>query len=604
MVSMARSTNGAVFGRRTQFGVVVSAAVLTLLSFAFQAWHVYSTFEVGQHALASVEQSQKVRSNFGKQINRLVTSTQMATLTGETRWQERHSRIAAAAASGIEEARALAKGTLAENTIGSLEQAFRELQRVQREALALTNTGQSGEALARLSSPDYLAAQEAARLSADKFLSGVGHEVSGELAAAQRSELVSLAVATAIFLLTIAIWLVLLWRVRRGQIALEQEVQQRCKVEESLLHAQKMEAIGEMAGGIAHDFNNLLTAIGGCTALTKRHLEGDHPALPALLRIDQACQQARRIVGDLLSFSRKTPTIRSPVEIGAVVSDTVSLVQATLPATIELHTEVASPRGLWVQGDRAQIQQVLINLMLNAQDAMPEGGRLNIRAHGTEQYVDVDVSDTGIGISPEALPHIFEPFYTTRTRESGTGLGLAIVHGIIVDHGGKIDVRSVPGKGTTMDVRLPRIDSPSGRAMPGPETPPRLEGSGQLVLLSEDHQHVRETIAESMESAGYRIIQAKTADETLAAFNEHPLAIDLLVIDLDLPGGSGVDCIRAVRAAGGMMPAILITGKDVTPAPDAADHFTLLRKPFTMEALIRIATRLIDLSDAHKESRQ
>lgn len=384
--------------------------------------------------------------------------------------------------------------------------------------------------------------------------------------------------------------------------------QERSELQQQLHQAQKMEAVGRMAAGIAHDFNNLLTVIFGSLEQLRPGASDTPPPQPALDAIRRAADQAAGLTRSLLTFSHKLPTHKEPVNLGAVLESAARLLRRVLPAQVRLVVDGPGEDAPWVNADATQLQQVLLNLALNARDAMPEGGTLRVtvelgmamngpaagrEATSAEDYVRLVVSDTGTGIALEYLPRIFEPFFTTKPRGQGTGLGLAIVHSIIQDHDGHIRVDSQPGRGTTFVILLPRT-KPASESI---SSTPLLEthhGGGELVLLAEDNRHVREILVGSLRERGFEVLAAGNGPALLAAYEQHRARTRLLVLDLDLPGRGGLDCFKAIRTADAKLPVILITGG---PAGDVEDRIdeecVLLYKPFPSAQLATLAARLL-----------
>ncbi|WP_338140963.1 hybrid sensor histidine kinase/response regulator [Candidatus Competibacter phosphatis] len=363
-----------------------------------------------------------------------------------------------------------------------------------------------------------------------------------------------------------------------------------------------------MADGIAHDFRNALTAISGYNALGQDLLPEHHPALESLKRIDQVIGQANGLIKGLLTFSRRQETEQQSVELHQLVENSSDLFRRILPATITLEIDVASVQNFQVSADVTQLQQVLLNLMINARDAMPDGGTLRIslspapadRGDGSDTagWVRIEVSDTGVGMPPEVQAHIFEPFFTTKPDEYGTGLGLAMVHSIVSQHGGRVEVRSTVGQGSTFTVLLPpaTLDSIPDDAISSRNW---KSGAGEMILLAEDHRYVREIMAATLRHVGYEVVQAEDGLALLDRYQAHRDHLRLLIADLDLPGCSGLDGLRQLRARGARLPAILITGTDSRDLSDQLDMETLLlRKPFQMATLARLVYSLL-----HQEAR-
>jgi PAS domain S-box-containing protein len=343
--------------------------------------------------------------------------------------------------------------------------------------------------------------------------------------------------------------------------------------ENQLRHAQKMEAVGRLAGGIAHDFNNLLTAITGYSDLALRALSENDPVCARLREIRKASESATVLTRQLLAFSRKQVLQLQLLDINQVVCETTSLLQRTIGEDIELIIEAGGNLGP-VRGDRGQLEQVLVNLAVNARDAMPDGGKLIIetaktylddpyvRSHpgvAAGHYVIISVSDTGVGMDQETRSHIFEPFFTTKAVGRGTGLGLATVYGIVKQSGGNIWVYSEPERGSTFKIYLPMVKEhdATGRDATGPvEIPP---GSG-TILLVEDDDSVRGLVTVILEDCGYRVVEACNGADGLEAFRSSTIPIDLIVTDVVMPVMSGKEMAGRILASQPETKILFISG--------------------------------------------
>jgi two-component system, cell cycle sensor histidine kinase and response regulator CckA len=363
------------------------------------------------------------------------------------------------------------------------------------------------------------------------------------------------------------------------------------RAEEALRQSQKMDAVGQLASGVAHDFNNLITAIFGYTSLARRTLSPNHPATKALDRVDAAARQAAGVTRGLLTFSRESPSEKKPIQLGKAVMDAVHLLQRMLPPNVELRTRLDDSGSDWICGDHTQIQQVVMNLAINARDAMPQGGRLRITVsaprpeHGlngeTAGHLCLSVSDTGHGMSPAVQARIFEPFFTTKPPGMGTGLGLPIIHGIVKDHGGTIHVKSALGQGSTFSVLLPRCESAPGEGAAG-DLCRAVPGRGEVILLAEPQTYIREIIASMLQSLGYKVVQCSDAavlSTTWRSLSEPPR---LVIMDRTM-------CPPTTWRGGlenrGEIPAILMAPSfDGMESQDSSRTF-LLQKPFQMSEL-------------------
>ena len=329
-------------------------------------------------------------------------------------------------------------------------------------------------------------------------------------------------------------------------------------LEAQFVQSQKMQAIGQLAGGVAHDFNNLLTAISGhCDLLLLRHDAG-HPEYSDLIQISQNANRAASLVGQLLAFSRKQNLKPQSLDIRDTMSDLAHLLNRLIGERIQLEVN-HTPGPQIIRADRRQLEQVIVNLVVNARDAMPDGGTISVRSHpeyleteifldrarlAAGSYVVIEVHDTGTGISPEGLSKIFEPFYTTKKTGEGTGLGLSTAYGIVKQTGGYIFAESEVGKGTKFSLYF--------RASQKIETEevvaaPKVDRSGPgdgVVLLVEDEAPVRAFAARALRLRGYTVVEAECAEGALEILEDEALAFDIFVTDVIMPGLDGPTWVR------------------------------------------------------------
>lgn len=371
-----------------------------------------------------------------------------------------------------------------------------------------------------------------------------------------------------------------------------QSAQEELRVKnDQLRHKQKIEAVGQLASGVAHDFNNLLLAIRGYIEIAERSLAKNHEAREAIERISLAAEQASGVANSLLTFSRSGATNKVPMRLDTAVIQAVELLRGSLPAAIDTQVDVAAAEEIWIYGDSTQINQVVLNLGINARDAMPDGGRLTIRldertaasSNQTGKTVDLVVSDTGHGLSPETQDRMFEPFFTTRPRGQGTGLGLSIVHAIVEDHDGSIAIESTEDQGSTFVITFDRIEPPpiliETKSLRQSDRPT----DKGLVLLAEDNHLIRRLLGSELSSLGYETFTASDAESILEVAKERAADVCLLVVDYHLPGMTGIECLDEVRSILPRVPAIVITGSGVVlPEYVPAAHTALVRKPFTL----------------------
>ena len=374
--------------------------------------------------------------------------------------------------------------------------------------------------------------------------------------------------------------------------------------DEQLRKVQKLEAIGRLAGGVAHDFNNLLTPILGYAKLLQENAVGGGEDQGACVdEIVRAAERAANLTRQLLAFSRKQIPQLRPVQINHVVADMERFLRRTIGEDIELVTKLLPELG-WVRADPTHVEQVIMNLGLNARDAMSGGGRLEICTENVEltdadsiaradlpagAYVLLRVSDTGDGMSNEVREHVFEPFFTTKSEGKGTGLGLSIVYGIVQQCHGSIRLDSEPGRGTTFDIYFPRVEAPSERL---PSTPPNEVPRGQEeVLVVEDEGMVRRLTVRILSSLGYQVTEASSGTEALAARRHRNRAFDLVLTDVVMPqmGGRELadelarfgDTSRVIYMSGFTQDELVLRGLERNP------DRPLLMKPFTREVLAR-----------------
>jgi len=335
---------------------------------------------------------------------------------------------------------------------------------------------------------------------------------------------------------------------------------ERAELEEHLRHAQRMESIGRLAGGIAHDFNNLLTVIQGQASLAMIGLDARDPLARPLEDICRASRSAADLTRQLLTFSRRQVTQPRIVDLNEFMIGMARMLRRLLGEDIELTVIPLSLRAT-VRADPTQLEQIIINLAVNARDAMPQGGALTVETHNTRigeevarthpdlragDYVLVKVTDTGAGMLPEVKEHLFEPFFTTKEEGKGTGLGLATVYGIVMQNGGSIEVHSEIGHGTSFHVYLPAVEDAAG-ALPEHRAEERLPHGNETILLVEDQDLVRDMIRHILDRLGYRVIAHSNGADALAAAEVYDGIIHLLLTDIVMPGMNGKELARRLR---------------------------------------------------------
>ena len=385
------------------------------------------------------------------------------------------------------------------------------------------------------------------------------------------------------------------------------DVTERHRLEEELRHSQKMEAVGRLAGGIAHDFNNLLTAINGYSDLLLERVSTDHPLRPDLQEIHRAGERAAALTHQLLAFSRRQVLKPERLDLNAVIGDMENMLRRLIGEHIEVRTNLVPDLG-HVRADRGQIQQVLMNLVVNARDAMEAGGLLTLEtancgdaAQGQEpgapagRHVMLSVSDTGCGMDEETLAHIFEPFFTTKPSGKGTGLGLSTVYGIIQQSGGHLGAHSQPGAGSVFRVFLPLDEKTEESTSSQPLRTSAAKGR-ETVLLVEDEPLVGRLAERVLTQAGYTVVYASNGLEARSVFSEHKGAVDILVTDVVMPRMGGPQLAGLLRAEQPDLRVLFLSGyNDGAVFSGTVESGTsFLGKPFTAEALSNEVRRLLD----------
>jgi PAS domain S-box-containing protein len=398
----------------------------------------------------------------------------------------------------------------------------------------------------------------------------------------------------------------------RGQIThflgVLEDVTERTELEAQLRQAQRMEAVGILAGGVAHDFNNLLTVIGGYTQMALGDLGPHEPLRPRLEQVDRAATRAAGLTRQLLAFSRQLPSQPRVMDVNAMLEETRKMLRRLIGEDVTLRLEPGTGLGQ-VRMDPGHVEQVVMNLVVNARDAMPRGGVLTLSTDNVEldeayagrhldvvpgRYVRLTVRDTGVGMDAATQARIFEPFFTTKAPGQGTGLGLSTVYGIVKQAGGSVWVESTPAQGTRFDVYLPRVDEeveagPASRPLPVP-------GGEETILLVEDDDDVRSLMATVLRTCGYVVLEARHPGEALLILERHPTTIHGIVTDIVMPQMSGWEL---VERAHNLRPDVRVVYVSGYPGEHAARvglgaHVDFLPKPVTPTILALKVREVLD----------
>ncbi|MEO6996296.1 MAG: response regulator [Lacunisphaera sp.] len=396
-----------------------------------------------------------------------------------------------------------------------------------------------------------------------------------------------------------------------GLVGISRDITERKRLEEQLRQSQKMEAIGQLSGGVAHDFNNLLTIIKGYTGLLRLQGQISPEIIDSIQQIDQAADRAANLTRQLLMFSRQQIMQVANYNLNGLVSNLGKMLRRLLPENIEMRVEcVATP--LMIQADEGMVEQVLLNLVVNARDAMPNGGSLTIATESVEldsaaaklhlqmqpgSFACLVITDSGEGIASEIIPRIFDPFFTTKDLGKGTGLGLATVYGIMQQHKGCITVESEVGLGTTFRAFFPRLDFLQASKI-ADEMPPAVRGGHEGILLVEDETVLREIAQAALEGFGYRVFSAPSGLAALQIWESHKQTIELLITDLIMPDGvSGRQLAVLLREENPELPIVYMSGYSNEVAGKGfqlKEGINYLSKPFDLTMLAKIVRASLD----------
>jgi len=394
-------------------------------------------------------------------------------------------------------------------------------------------------------------------------------------------------------------------------VIVNRDITARRQLEGQFHQAQKMEAVGRLSGGIAHDFNNLLGVITGYSEVMQEQLEPDHPLRTCVDEVLGAARRAAELTRQLLVFSRQQVLEPRVLNLNVVVSDMEKMLRRLIGEDVELTTKLDPELGR-VKADVSQIEQTVMNLAVNARDAMPQGGKLIIETHNKEidpafarshsfpvrqgRYVLLSVTDTGIGMDSVTLSRIFEPFYTTKEKGKGTGLGLSTVYGVVKQSGGYIDVASEPGHGTTFKIYLPSVEEPIEPRQSAPSVSSPIHAD-ETILLVEDEVSLRRLTRKLLELCGYTVLEAKSVYDAAELSRQYNCPIHLLLTDVVMPGMNGPELARQLTAARPEVKVLYMsgyTGQSFSGAGALESGSRFLQKPFTREGLAQKIREILD----------
>ena len=389
------------------------------------------------------------------------------------------------------------------------------------------------------------------------------------------------------------------------------DVTEQKQLEAQLRQSQKMEAVGQLAGGVAHDFNNLLSVIIGHSGLLEMSLPRDQQVWESVTEIGRAAERAAALTRQLLAFSRQQVLEFQVLDLNAIVAAAEKMLRRLIGEDVHLTTSLQPDLGR-VRADPGQIDQVLLNLAVNARDAMPKGGTLSFGTRNIEldptygsahpelppgRYVLMAITDTGCGMTPQTQARIFEPFFTTKGFGQGTGLGLSVVHGIVEQCGGYVEVYSVPERGTTFKIYLPVSEEPASKTSEGVHAK-SPQGHGETVLLVEDETPVRNVTLLLLESLGYRVLEAASAEEALCLVETGQNKFELLMTDVIMPGRSGLELAEALRSRDPGLKVLFqsgYTGEAMLRHGIVKPEMAFLKKPFALDTLAKKVREVLDM---------
>ncbi len=385
---------------------------------------------------------------------------------------------------------------------------------------------------------------------------------------------------------------------------------ERKRLEERIVHGQKLEAVGELSAGVAHEFNNLLQTIRGYAKMALDDLDVDSNAFSDIKKVVGAADDAARITRQLLSFGRRVALQRERLDLNDLLRDQMDLVRTLIEETVIISTNIAE-NDAFVRVDPTAMRQVILNLCINARDAMPDGGELYVASDTVSldegdllagDYVEIVVKDTGCGMTPEVLSHVFEPFFTTKAVGQGTGMGMSMVYGAVRQHGGDVHVSTEVGAGTSFRVLIPQSTAPDETVEETDDDSELNGGRRETILIVEDNPSVRELCDRVLAGNDYRTLVARDGVEAIQLFEAHRRQIDLLVLDVVMPRMTGRDVYELVSSLEPDIPFVFCTGY-----PLGGDHVrfandvknsVILEKPFQRETLLREVRKAIDRKGA------
>jgi signal transduction histidine kinase len=576
---------------RFPYAWLVLVATATLGMFLLLGWHALNTFRASQELKEEYSDNILTASRLLSTHQRLMHEVHLIVLDEATDriavYREHEQQMLDSLALARENNKANPGLT---RLLDSLQSMNRQLREVEHQALAALVAGRIDAAHDLLHHQSDRTLDWALQSKVSDYIEGMDRLFSERLDAEGRKELVSLAVAFVIFGLSVAAWLLLIQRLRSWGIALQDEMNQRREAEEQLRQAQKMEAMGQLAAGVSHDFNNILSVIQGFADIARSHSPEDSVAKKALEKVEVAARQGTELTQSLLTFSGGAGSEMEAVDLARLVAETTRMLDETLPATIHVRLDSRLPdKTGWLWGNAAQLRQVLVNLVLNARDAMPAGGDLTIVLEPEERSTEKEsirltVGDNGTGMPTEVRERVFEPFFSTKPRGRGTGLGLAVALAIVEEHGGRIGVESTLGKGTRFQIVVPTLD---------PEDVPvdAEEKIAGRVLFSLGEGYVEDLVGSALTNAGFEIHRAESATDLTESMETGPW--DVVLLDSGMPMWNDprlvTELVKSVYRT-----HVIVIGQALPKSVERrlGPDILIVGKPFLINDLIRLTNHL------------
>lgn len=579
------------------------ALALSLALLGWFSWHVFDTYRTLQEVRQIAAQGEELRDRVVDLGHEIMIAVHQIAASGTTELLPTYEKWSRELDEAIDAAARLEHQWFQDDFSSAISDSRRGLDTALAEAVLMVTSGHREDALRWLDTHNCDTAHATFEEAADRFVVNFRARLESFLEAERNKHLTAVAFASLVFAICVGVWFALVQWLKRNREALIAEMAQRQQVEARAHELEKNEFLGRIASGIAHDFNNVTTAIAGLASLARGDLANPQSTARYLDQIADAARQAGGITGSLLRFTRRSSSPKGRLHLGELASRTLPLLRSTLPANVDLSLDAPRDAASWVEANEAELQQVIMNLFVNARDAVgnQEHAIIRIRVRESrstsgEPGMELVVEDNGHGMTQEVREHIFDPFFTTKARGQGTGLGIPVVHKILTEHTGTIQYDSAPGQGTRARVWLPAVDAPLVpiQTPDAEDTTQPPCGHPSLVLLAEDHPLVNEVLQNSLRTDGFRVMSFRDGESLLAANTRHKDEVRCLIVDYDLPGRNGLDCLEEIRCGGQSTPAILITGvPDKTMEDRVSSIALLLRKPFTLPDLSRLVCALI-----------